>query len=60
MNDASNYRDPDLYDKIISWRALLRAPEIFSTEKSDGFVHNIYGETCHQRWNSLQKISKKK
>ena len=45
MNDADNYRGPDLYEKIISWCALLRTSEMLSTEKSDGFVHKIYGET---------------
>ena len=38
------YRQPDIYDEIVSWRAVLRSSGMLSNFEEEGFVKNIYGE----------------
>ena len=38
------YKDVDIYDEIITWRALLCSSEMLNIHTSKGIVKNIFGE----------------
>ena len=43
--DEERYRQADIYDEIISWRAVLRSSGILTHFEEEGLVKNIYGES---------------
>ena len=45
MGEEDSYRNCDLFDEIITWRALLRSFGSLDSHNAVGFVHNLYGET---------------
>ena len=36
------YRNVDIYDEVVKWRAILRSSNILSARKEEGVIKNIY------------------
>ena len=51
--DDESYHEADLYDEIISWRALLRESEMLSCHQEIGFARNIYKKPLHADLNDF-------
>ena len=43
--DEDRYRNTDIYDEVVSWRAVLRSSEMLILSEDHENVKNIYGET---------------
>ena len=44
ISEQDEYRDVDLYDEIVSWRAVIRCSEMLSHHHKDDAILNIYKE----------------
>ena len=53
IDDGESYRDIDLYDEIVSWRAVLRSSGMLECREEEGVVKNIYGEIISMELDDL-------
>ena len=42
--EDEHYKDTDLYNEIVTWRALLRSSEMLNSKEEAGVIRNIFGE----------------
>ena len=49
ISEQDEYRDVELYDEIVSWRAAIRNSEMLSNHYKDGAIFNIYKELHCQK-----------
>ena len=54
------YKDVDIYDEIITWRALLHSSEMLNIHSSEGIVKNIFGESLSEDMKNLTSDSSEK
>ena len=44
LEKQSTYRNVDIYDEIVTWRAILRSSNFLTKTNEEGTIKNIYGE----------------
>ena len=60
IDDSEKHREIDLYDEIVSWRAVLRSSEMLQCRVEEGVVKNIYGEVLSNELDDLTLLLENK
>ena len=60
VTDEDSYREVNIYNEIVNWRALLRVSELCKNRLPDGIVKNIYGEPLNQELQHLTEVLNEK
>ena len=53
IDDGEKHQEIDLYDEIVSWRAVLRSSHMLECRLEEGIVKNIYGEVISMEVDDL-------
>ena len=56
FSEDDHYKDVNLHEEIVHWRAVLRKSEIISSQDSVGFITNIYKEPLNSKLESLTEV----